>query len=404
MKDLKKYSVPGILLASFLLRAAYALHSGGGFIYPDETLYHKTALAMLSAPDWGGLFHNREPLYSVLIWLTYKVTGPLPLAVKLLQAALSSAGAYLLYRTSRGLFGAGTAFITLAVFAFYPFSVFYDARLLRESLLVFLGIAVLHFSLKPCAGKGRCIIAASALAGLAATAKTLFVFYWLPFILAALALRKLSLGAALAAAAAFILALSPLLAYNRAYTGKFFLTRGQMFMLYVPVVVPKEAILSPDEYAVLAQNPVYAAGMALPEEERDAFFKARTKEEILARPLNFMERTSWRFFKLWRLYPHRGPEYSAGNWPLLTAVSLLSDGWLIPLGLWAAFRLRGRLKELYPVYIYLCSFTAIYSLSWSQIRYRLPMMPAVILLCSPLLFELIKRTGIKFPGEENDKC
>ncbi|MCX5792370.1 MAG: glycosyltransferase family 39 protein [Elusimicrobia bacterium] len=402
MTDLKKHAVPGILLASFLLRAAYAFYSGNGFGYPDEAVHHNLALAMLSGPDWGGLFHSREPLYPLLIWLTYKVTGPLPLAVKLLQAALSCGGAYLLYRTSRDLFGGRAALLTLLIFAFYPFSVFYDARLLRESLLSFLGIAVMHFSLKPCGGKGPCIIAASALCGLAAMAKTIFMFYWLPFIAAALLLRKVSPGAALASAAAFTLAVSPLCMYNYKYTGKIFLTRGQMFNLYTSLVVPKEVLGSPQEDAIVGAHPVLKEGMSLP--EADAFFTARVKEEMRSRPLNFAQRSGWRFLKLWRLYPHRGIDYSAGSWLLLTAVSLLSDGWLIPLGLWAAIRLRSRIKELYPLYIFIGSFTVIYALSWSQMRYRLPLMPAVILLCSPVLLEFITMTGVKFPAEETKKC
>ena len=404
MIDLKKHAIPAVLLASFLLRAAYALYTGNTFIYPDEGAYNSLALSMLSGPDWGGLFQTREPLYAITIWLTYKLTGPSPLAVKLLQAALSTYGAFLLHRTSRGLFGAKAAFFTLILFAFYPFSVFYDARLLRESLLSFMGIAVLYLSLKPAGGKGRYLIAASALAGLAATAKTIFMFYWAPFIAAAVLLRRISPAAALASAAAFVLAVAPLAVHNHAHTGKFFLTRGQMFNLYLPLVAPKELLGTPEENTYWLKHPVYTKGMTLPEAERDAFFTAELKQEVRERPLNFAQRTAWRFFKLWRLYPHRGLEYPAGSWLLLCAISLLSDGWLIPLGLWGAFALRGRLRELYPVYIYLASFTMIYSLSWSQMRYRLPLMPAVILLCSPLLLELIKKTGIKLPGDETDKC
>ncbi|HNW43902.1 MAG TPA: glycosyltransferase family 39 protein [Elusimicrobiales bacterium] len=398
MTDLKKYAVPAILTASFLLRAGYALYTGGAFIYPDEGVYNNLALSMLSGPDWSGLFHNREPLYPAMIWLTYKITGPFPLAVKLLQAALSVYGVFLLHRTSRGLFGPKAAFLTLLISAFYPFSIFYDARLLRESLLAFLGIAVLHVSLKPGAGPRR-LIAASALAGLAAMAKTIFLFYWAPFAAAALLLRRVSPAAALACAGAFTLAVAPLAIANHSDTGKFFLCRGQIFALYTPLVSAKEVHGTPGEEAYWQKNPVYVEGMALPEAERDAYFMARVKEEIQTRPLNFADRTLWRFLKLWRLYPNRVPEYSAGNWLLLSAISLMSDGWLIPLGFWAAFALRGRWRELYPVYIYLASFTMIYSLSWSQIRYRLPLMPALILLAAPLAVKILAKAGVNVPGD-----
>lgn len=399
METVKKYFVPGALALSFLARAAYALYSGNSFIFPDEGVYHGLAGSMLASADWGGLFHNREPLYPALVWLTYQITGPFPLAVKLLQAALSTAAVYLLYRTVSGLFGRGAGRLALLGAAFYPFTIFYDARLLRESLLVFLGIAALYFALKP-GGRVRDTAAASAIAGLAAMAKAVFLFYWLPALLAGLLMRKIRPAAFLAGAAAFLASVSPLLIYNHLHTGKAFLTRGQMHNVYVPIVVDMAVPGTPGENEALHRIPEYRAGMALPEAERDAYFKALVLKELRLRPVNFARRTAWRFFKLWRPYPHRGLDYGAGSWALLAAVSLLSDGWLIPLGFWAAFSLRRRFGELYPAYIYVASFTLIYSLSWSQIRYRLPLMPALMLLAAPLLARAAGKAGLDFFKEE----
>lgn len=399
METFKRYFAPGVLAVSFLARAAYALYTGNSFIFPDEGVYHGLAGSMQASADWGGLFHNREPLYPALIWLTYKVTGPLPLAVKLLQAALSTGAVYLLYRTATGLFGRGAGRLALLAAAFYPFTIFYDARLLRESLLFSLGVAALYFALKP-GGTARDTAAASAIAGVAVLAKTIFLFYWLPVLLAGLAFRKLKPAAALAGAAAFLAAVSPLLIYNYSHTGKAFLTRGQLHNVYVPIVLDMAVPGSPGENEALLAIPHYKTGMALPEAERDAYFKPLILEEIRLRPGNFARRCAWRFFKLWRPYPHKGMNYEAGSWALLAAVSLLSDGWLIPLGFWAAFALRRRIGELYPVYIYVLSFTLIYSLSWSQIRYRLPLMAALLLLAAPLLARAAGKAGLNFFKEE----
>lgn len=403
MEAAKKYFVPGVLLASLLGRALYAIHTGNALIYPDENIYHDLALRMFS-PDWSGLFHSREPLYPALVWLTYAAAGPSPLAVKLLQAGLSTLSAWLVYRTALGLFGRGAGRLALLTSAFYPFTVFYDARLLRESLLFLLGAASLYFAMRPAGSRTFNLAAASLLAGLGAMAKSILMFYWLPLIIAALLLKKATPRAALAAAAAFILAVSPLLAYNYRHTGGLFLTRGQMFNLYTPLVAPKEILGSAAENAYMAADPVFAAGMALPEAQRDAYFKPVVLREIKARPWNFVKRTSWRFAKLWRPMPHRGIEYQAGSWTLLAAVSLLSDGWLLPLGFWAAFRLRRRFAELYPALVYVAALTAIYSLSWSQIRYRLHLMPAFLLLTAPLLARAAGRLNMDLFKEDLDKC
>lgn len=403
MEAAKKYFVPGVLLAALLGRTLYVLHTGDSLIYPDENVYHSLALAMLS-PDWSGLFHSREPLYPALVWLTYSVAGPSPLAVKLLQAGLSTLAAWFVYRTALELFGRGAGRLALLATAFYPFTVFYDARLLRESLLFLLGASSLYFAMRPAGNKNLNLAAASFLAGVGATAKSILLFYWLPFLLTALLLRKAQPRAALAAAAAFLLAVSPLLAYNYRHTGGLFLTRGQMFNLYLPLVAPPELIGTPAENAAMAADPVFAAGMALPAAERDAYFKARVIEQVKLRPWSFVKRTAWRFAKLWRPVPHRGIDYAAGNWALLAAVSLLSDGWLLPLGFWAAFRLRRRFAELYPAYIYVAALTAVYSLSWSQIRYRLHLMPAFLLLAAPLLARAAGRLKLDFFKEDPEKC
>lgn len=402
MEAFKRYFVPLVLLASLLGRGLYALHTGGVLIYPDEHVYHELALKMFS-PDWAGLFHSREPLYPALVWLTYAVTGPNPLAVKLVQAALSTLAVYLVYKTALELFGRGAARMALLAAAFYPFTVFYDSRLLRESLLFLLGTTSLYFALKPSGSRTFNLCAASLLAGLGAMAKSILLFYWLPLVLAALLLKKVSPGAALAAGASFMLAVSPLLAYNYRHTGALFLTRGQMFNLYTPLVAPREILGTPGENAYMAADPLFSAGMALPEAERDAYFKTLVMRQLTDRPWNFIKRTVWRFAKLWRPVPHRGIDYEAGGWALLAAVSLLSDGWLLPLGLWGAFSLRRRFAQLYPAYIYVAALAAIYSLSWSQIRYRLHLMPVFILLASPLLAAAAGRI-LDFFKEDLEKC
>ena len=387
-------AVAAVIAASFAVRAAYCLHTGGALIYPDEQAYHGTALQMLGGADWGAIFRTREPLYPLFMWLAYKVCGPLPLAVKLLQAALSCCWVWLMYRLTLGLFGRRAALAALLMAAFYPFSVFYDARLLRESLLVLLGTAAAGAAMWPGWSPGRRLAAASALAGLAVLAKTVFVFYWLPLAAAALLLRRVTVRQALLAAALFAAVLSPLVVSNYRGTGRLFLARGQMFNLYAALVQPADSHGAPDENARIMEIPEYRAGLALPEAERDAYFSALVKKELRERPGHFARVTAWRFAKLWRLWPYRGIDYSAGSWAALAAVSLLSDGWILPLALWAAWRLRGRAGELYPAYIYAGSLTLIYSLSWSQMRYRMPIMPLAIMLAAAALPGLLARAGI----------
>lgn len=376
--------VAGALTASVLARLAYVLHSGNAFTYPDETTYHEMALNMLASGFSPASLQNREPLYPLLIALTYKIAGAAPLAVKLLQVCLSAAGAYFVYLSAALLFNRRAAFIALAIAALYPFSVFYDARLLRESLLVFLSCGIGLFSLKATVSDKKHCYAAALFAGLAVLTKVVALFYWPVFILLGLFYRKLDLRRAALSTLVFLAVLAPLFLINYSCTGRLFLVRGQNFNLYQSLVLPDEIVGTDAEAAAIAADPVFAAGKRLPMSEQDKYFSGQTARFIKSHPLVFIRKTAWKFGKLWRPYPYKGMEYTY-SWVLLVVISLLSDGWLLPLGLFAAVKLAGRRRELFPVYSYVLVLTGIYSLSWSQIRYRLPMMPFFIVFAAYLL-------------------
>jgi len=165
-------------------------------------------------------------------------------------------------------------------------------------------------------------------------------------------------------------------------------------MFYTPLIIPKELLGTPEEDAFIEKDIIYTEGMKLPPKERDKYFISKTLEEIRKRPVNFIERTLWRFFKLWRLYPYHGHNY-AHSWFLLLIISLLSDAWIIPLAVYAGIKLSSRFKELFPFYTHAATLTFIYSLIWSQIRYRLPIMPFMIMFAAYALNGFISKKEFK---------
>jgi len=384
------------LAAAFLARLGYALHSGNAFTYPDEGVYHEIALNLLSSGFSPDLLQNREPLYPLLVALVYKIAGAAPVAVKLLQVGLSAACVYFVYSAAALLFSGRAAVIALAIAAFYPFSAFYDARLLRESLLMFLSSGIGLFSLKAAVADKKYCYAAALFTGLAVLTKVVALFYWPVFILLGLLYRKLDFRRAALSTLLFLAVLAPLVLLNYSCTGRLFLVRGQNFNLYQSLVLPDEVVGTGAEAAAIAADPVFAAGKKLPLLEQDKYFSEHTALFIKAHPLVFIRKTAWKFGKLWRPYPHKGTDY-AHSWLLLVVISLLSDGWLLPLGFFAAVKLAGRRRELFPAYAYVLVLTALYSLSWSQIRYRLPLMPFFMVFTAYLLD---KYTGGKGKAEE----
>lgn len=372
------------LAASFLARLAYVLHSGNSFTYPDEGVYHKIALDIISSGFSPDSLQNREPLYPLLVAMIYKIAGVAPIAVKLLQVCLSVAGAYFVYSSAALLFNRRAAFIAFAIAALYPFSVFYDARLLRESLLLFLSSGIMLFSLKAAAGYKQHCYAAALFTGLAVLTKVVVLFYWPVFILLGLLYRKLDLKGAALSTLVFLAILAPLFLINYSHSGRLFLVRGQNFNLYQSLVLPNAVVGTDAEAMVIAADPVFAAGKKLPLAEQDKYFSEQTARFIKSHPLVFIRKTVWKLGKLWRPFPYKDKDYSH-SWGLLVVISLFSDGWLLPLGLFAAVQLAGRRRELFPAYAYVLVLTAIYSLSWSQIRYRLPLMPFFMVFSAYIL-------------------
>ncbi len=93
--------------------------------------------------------------------------------------------------------------------------------------------------------------------------------------------------------------------------------------------------------------------------------------------------TIMKFIKFWRLYPHTeriyNYEYSRS---LLVIASLLSYGPVLLfaiIGMIVSAKLWKKEIFLYGVII---SFVAVHLIFWSQIRYRLPIMPYIIIFAA----------------------
>ncbi len=390
--------IAGALIGTALLiRLGYVAAAHGSFTYPDEHVYHGVAQSLLngqgfSAGSESGPY-TKEPLYPFFLYILYAVFGTATLPVLLLQTVLSALTVYLIYRTGLLLFGGEEALAAAAMATFYPFFIFYNAYLLRETLLVLFSVTVLYYALQVTADKARSFLWFSLWCGGAVLLKEMFLYFWVLMAVMSFAVNKMNIKTLAAGSILFLLVLSPWVLRNDRAFGRPFITSGQMMNIYAPLVFPEAIIGTPEQTVFFGQHPVLVEGNKLPTQERDRFYKKAFLEEVRARPLSFMKKTAWRFLKLWKILPYRGKEYSH-QWEVLAAVSVLSYGWILPCALWGGILLFSRIKQLYPLYLFLASFTLIYSLSWSQIRYRLPLEPVLILFCAYALclVPIVKKT------------
>jgi tetratricopeptide (TPR) repeat protein len=104
-----------------------------GQLVMDSQEYDRWA-RQIAAGDWlGSEVFFQAPLYPYLLGLLYRLSGPHLDAVYLFQILLSVAGIYALYRAGREIAGEGVGLAAAGLAAIYGPFLFYDVQLLKES-------------------------------------------------------------------------------------------------------------------------------------------------------------------------------------------------------------------------------------------------------------------------------
>ncbi len=379
-------------LVGFSLRAGYSSYVIlKGISAPSMDEYETIALRLLESGrfEWrpGVPTAAREPGFPFFIAGVYAVFGPRPLAVTLTFCVLGLLTALLLRGAAGRVFGEDAGDWALLLALFYPYFIFYTGYFYRETWLCFLlaasFYALVRLEEKPDAPRSA---AAGAAIGLGAAS-----FASLLPSCALLALYAAWRQARRAPRQALLLLLLAALpsalwtARNYATFGRFIpgSTLGGL-NLYTNLIVPDDARGLEREIQIKHADPTWVRIMdqghhMADDGSQQAAFMAAGKAWILAHPGAYAVRTIRQVVKLWRPVPYnRRYQHS---YALIAAVSLLSDGWLIPLGFWALWRRRG--EGALPRYaaLFVLSATVVYALVSAIVRYRLPIM-VHLLLCA----------------------
>ncbi len=381
------------LALGLLLRFAYAAHAYRARYLPTSADGYETiALNLLERGEFavepGRPTSLREPSFPLFIAGVYAVAGERPAAVIFLQCLLSVATGWLLWLTARRLFGEGVGLAALLAFMLYPQSVYYCAYFFRETWLCFwFGVLLwssLDWSAAPDDPAGA---RAAALGGLAATAFGLGNSAVLP----ACALSGLLIWAAAPKKARlkrFALYTAPLVLAFAAWTARNWNVQGRFIAgsthggeeFYRALIVPPEEQNSPRQIDILRADPLYTKIGLIPDEaERNDRFMKACFAWIGAHPATFASRAFAGVVKFWKLWPYKMDTYQH-SYALLVLASLLSDGWIIPLGLCGLGLFRSRWRELPVLPASVFALTAVYGAIHAVIRYRLPLMGGMILL------------------------
>jgi hypothetical protein len=391
-----------LLAAGLTVRLAYGLMHppqapGQDLADPDGYL----GLATSFSHSWslvdssGKLTAVREPVYPIVLGLAVRTLGRNYGTVLALHGLLSTLSLVLMFVLGRRLFGEAVAFSALAVGAFYPPFIFYFSQPLRETLMVFLGLLGLWSVIKMNDDGGPLDFAAagacSAIAGLTNTVL-------LPFGLAVPVVSWLfarNKARSLGRIACYLGIMIPLYALwplrNHSVFGSWIMgsTAGAGPTFYLHLVIPEEIAGTPAQNDITERDPaISSAPKTMTPAERERYYWKAGIQRVREDPRAYARLLSWRLFRdWWRLAPR--PRSYAHSFETLRWISLLSDGWIVPLGLLGLLVLGLRSRELFWGRLFVACASAPFILIVTMLRYRLSIMPVMIISACAVLHRAV---------------
>ena len=409
-----------VIRISVFLRVGIALVMGNSVIgLPgifDQISYHNLALRVIGGHgfSFGELWWPITPadaptahwsfLYTLYLALVYSLFGPHPITARVIQAILVGIlHPYLSFRIGEKLFGRNAGLAAAAITAIYAYFFYYGAALMTEPFYItaILGSLYLAMQLAESGENRHDLLLGLALGVSIGTALLLrqvfllfvpFLFAWI-WVARIRGRRGLPWAATILSFAMIGILIAPVTIYNYSRFGRFVLLNtnsGYAFFwgnnpIYGTKFIP---ILSTAEYRAM-----------IPQEVR-YLDEAALDQELLKRGIGFVRNDPVRYLKLSlsRIAPYFMFWYSSDS-SLLSNISRIgSFGLFLPLMLYGLFLALKKMQSLWdllssPVGL-LMLFAVVYSgihvLTWTLIRYRLPVDAVLILFAGLALMEMLR--------------
>ena len=375
-----------LFLAALGVRVVFVATRSDELVFADSRDYDSIARNLLK----GEGFHEdegpraaRPPVYPLVLAAFYAVGLDDPRAVYLLQALAGAATCVLVVLLGRRLFGERVGVVAGWIMVFYPFFIYFTGLLLTETLFI-LGLVAFVYLVEWCGGADGgarfnsfyLAAAAGVLAGVVTLLRSSFLvfpIFVLPFWLASARYK----GRAFAQWAAMLvfaaLTLVPWVWRNHL-----------LFDRFIPTT------LQVGESLYEANSPYADGGPAMErltnlkdrfkgdEVETNRYFRDQAVRYILENPQRFLSLAAAKFRRFWSFVPNApqygGPLYAVGS--LCTYVPVLIGA---VFGIYYWRRRKGTLFFLLSPVIY---YTALHMVFVGSVRYRVPVMPFVILLAA----------------------
>lgn len=415
------------LMVSVFLRVLAAIYIGNDVVeLPgtfDQISYHSLALRVVSGhgftfgEPWWPATPAGEPtahwsyLYTGYLVLIYKILGQLPLAARILQAILVGLlQPYLAYRIGKYLFSSTSGLVAAMLTALYSYFIYYSATLMTEPFYIVAILASLLISMQlvreerdqrgdPRSDKRANQIWMAIFLGLtlgvAILLRQLFLLF-IPFLFIWIwwASGRKNLTNLVVSAIVIALLILPFTIFNYQRFERFVLLNTNagfaFFWSNHPVYGTQFKPLLTEEMGTY-QDLIPPELLSLNEAALD--------QELLGIGLGYIVEDPWRFILLSisRIPPYFMFWPSSSSGLISNVARVTSFGILWPFMLYGLYRsYKSREKPLIsqPVFL-LYLFTFVYSmihiLTWTMVRYRLPVDAVMLIFAGLAVVDLVER-------------
>jgi len=391
---------------SLLLRLLYVIPLSPLNLPSDSGEWSSLASGILAGKGFGASW--RAPVYVFFLAFIYGIFGYSVLAVRIIQALVSAFNAFLIFSIGKKIFNRKVGFLAGLIFAFYPYFIFFTGTILAETLYTFfisLSVYALLLNLENNSLKTRIFCGVSL--GLTSLTKGsfppffAFVVLWILIRDRAELLEKIKTAGVILAFA--LLTMIPWSLRNCLYYGHFTLvsTGGLSFWLSNnPLSIRLETVPAQDiegdywdqkfkHWPVSRLKEIEKLGRI----EADKQFKREAWDFILSNPKNYLNLMRMRLFHFWRLWPKIAPKRNK-------LAAKCTSAWILPFGLLGiilSFKMYWR-KTLILIFLF-ATFSFVHMMFFSNIRYRVPLDPLIIVFASYTVFRLGEKLGIRLCRE-----
>lgn len=322
--------------------------------------------------------------FSLALGAIYRAVGPHPLAARLVMAVFSTALVFVLYAVARTLFEPRVALTSAAIASVYAYLVFYGVALVTETpftLAVLTAIWLTHrMRRRPSVALALALGATLAVAILLRVAVVFFVIALLAWLASTLRGRErwYSIVIPLACIAVAVL---PFTIRNYGLWGRFLLLESQFGHVFWNGNHPS--------HHGHFSNQVFPIPPEILALQNDAAITNRLLllgiQNVWQDPRHFVELTLDRTAIFFSCLPSRGSNTTEN------LLRMASFGWVFPTAVVGTWISRHAWRALLPVYLLIVLHTGVHLVTWSMVRYRVPLDPLFIMFSAVTLVGLWDR-------------